>query len=418
MQHHHNHILIDSPVHLVIGPPPNDPETFWPSSLLPQLDEDVDEDGDSSHCGNTSEDSSTGGEDDPESPTTDTGNTGGNESYQQPTRPALHDTESPRHRPRRHHHRHRYHSLSHPWIWGIIERRSMRQDNDEALPSSSSMRNAANDWIRRISHFTFVAKPKALGVWPPSRPKPHGCLPPSLYYSLLLTAYGTHETAQDRNDGSGQVGTERDGYVVLKRWIVPFVHRLGDGHDDAGGLTTRLTSSEFNSSTGNGSEKVDLGHQFYYGQDETESIDDQVNDEDDGGAFIAQKWGALKAVATGDKLEAATPTMTATARDQKEANNDIPLYLIINTLLAEDSAATQIQTNFLEPVTQTKQASLPGFQEYWIETLHEHGLRAGLQAVQGQSAVQQQEQQSESFDFSRSPFCYCSADIQVLLPCE
>ncbi|KAF9976851.1 hypothetical protein BGZ73_007650 [Actinomortierella ambigua] len=213
------------------------------------------------------------------------------------------------------------------------------------------------------------------------------------------------QASDGRGDGVEQASAELDGYVVLKRWVIPFVHRLGDGHDDAGGLTTRLCSGSSEN------QRTAVGDSL--GDDEaTERLDQdaeyEVSDEDDGGTFIARKWDFLKSITAGSNQDANTVT--------DEAKEDALLYLMINTLQAEDSAASQIQAHFLEPVTQTKNAALPGFEEYWIETLHEHGLRVGLQVVQGPFAEQQQEEYQIPVDWSGSPFSYCSADMRTLLP--
>ncbi|KAF9203618.1 hypothetical protein BGZ49_006209 [Haplosporangium sp. Z 27] len=58
-------------------------------------------------------------------------------------------------------------------------------------------------------------------------PPPHGCIPPHLYYKVVISEYD-----YDENEYR---------YSNIKEWIIPFVHRIGDGKDDAGGLTSAYT---------------------------------------------------------------------------------------------------------------------------------------------------------------------------------
>ncbi|KAG9065129.1 hypothetical protein KI688_002451 [Linnemannia hyalina] len=48
--------------------------------------------------------------------------------------------------------------------------------------------------------------------------QPHGCLPPHLYYRVTISEHTTS--------------------TPINEWVLPFVHRIGDGCDHAGGLTT------------------------------------------------------------------------------------------------------------------------------------------------------------------------------------
>ncbi|KAG0224761.1 hypothetical protein BGW42_004873 [Actinomortierella wolfii] len=439
MHYHKKHILIESPAHLVIGPPPNDPDEFWPFCLPLQNIEELDISSEySSQYGDTSSngDYSTGGEE-PPSPSII-------------TTTSVKELLASRRRRRRHHHRHQYHSFRHPWMWGIIKRPSLAfksMNDDPSLASSSSSTNkenatsikttaatttpASDDWIERISHLTLIAKPRALGIWPPSRPKPHGCLPTNLYYSMLLTAYGTRQ--RSGRDGAGERGQTSDvqeQHEVLRQWIIPFIHRLGDGHDDAGGLTTRLCGDTEEDLTDggndNGPPKLDLDLNSHH---DIEDYEERDCDEDDGGAFITRKWKALNQSATSSQSDDDAAAATTTTAPTKKGDHT-SLYIRINALQAEDSASTQIHAHFLEPIPETKHAVLPGFEEYWIETLHEYGLCVRPHAIQAQKGAQKghddqasilpqdSSQQEESLDWSRSPFCYCSTDLLALLPCE
>ncbi|KAF9290429.1 hypothetical protein BGZ68_007057 [Mortierella alpina] len=102
-------------------------------------------------------------------------------------------------------------------------------------------------------YFVLRGVPHLWGAYPPDIVKPHGCIPPHLYYSVNVSEYDyerkphqdrdtnssvtdtlRHITLDDKNNSDCTSHTQKP----LQEWTLPFVHRLGDGHDHAGGLTT------------------------------------------------------------------------------------------------------------------------------------------------------------------------------------
>ncbi|KAF9108290.1 hypothetical protein BGX29_002020 [Mortierella sp. GBA35] len=69
--------------------------------------------------------------------------------------------------------------------------------------------------------FVLQGTPHPWGTYPPDMEQPHGCLPPHLYYHVTITEHHTNTSSTDS-----------------RKWVIPFVHRIGDGNDHAGGLTT------------------------------------------------------------------------------------------------------------------------------------------------------------------------------------
>ncbi|KAG0373776.1 hypothetical protein BGX24_011248 [Mortierella sp. AD032] len=72
--------------------------------------------------------------------------------------------------------------------------------------------------------FFLQGTPYPWGTYPSDMEEPHGCMPPNLYYRVTISECTSNNNRNTSNE-----------------WILPFVHRIGDGNDEAGGLTTIYT---------------------------------------------------------------------------------------------------------------------------------------------------------------------------------
>ncbi|KAG0268474.1 hypothetical protein BGZ95_002454, partial [Linnemannia exigua] len=72
--------------------------------------------------------------------------------------------------------------------------------------------------------FFLQGTPLLWGTYPLDMEEPHGCMPPHLYYRVTISEYNTNNNKNTSNE-----------------WTLPFVHRISDGNDEAGGLTTVYT---------------------------------------------------------------------------------------------------------------------------------------------------------------------------------
>ncbi|KAG0361407.1 hypothetical protein BG005_008423 [Podila minutissima] len=77
------------------------------------------------------------------------------------------------------------------------------------------------------SCFVLEGTPHSLGSYPPDIPEPHGCMPPHLYYATTVYEYILDTSTLHTST-----------WAPKATWTLPYVHRLGDGRDDAGGLTS------------------------------------------------------------------------------------------------------------------------------------------------------------------------------------
>ncbi|KAF8939750.1 hypothetical protein EDD21DRAFT_368268 [Dissophora ornata] len=80
-----------------------------------------------------------------------------------------------------------------------------------------------------IQSFVLTGTPHPWGSYPANISEPHGCIPPHLYYRVTVSEY--HRELSETSTGH-------------REWVLPFVHRLGDGRDDAGGLTSAYSLLE------------------------------------------------------------------------------------------------------------------------------------------------------------------------------
>ncbi|KAG0257110.1 hypothetical protein BG011_004160 [Mortierella polycephala] len=102
------------------------------------------------------------------------------------------------------------------------------------------------------TYFVLKGSPLPWGTYPPAMRPPHGCIPPHLYYHVKISEYldiealsGSQEHGVDgfsdnldRMNLHGDGGIAKDQVEPIAEWVVPFVHRIGNGNDHAGGLTT------------------------------------------------------------------------------------------------------------------------------------------------------------------------------------
>ncbi|KAF9915209.1 hypothetical protein BX616_006659 [Lobosporangium transversale] len=111
--------------------------------------------------------------------------------------------------------------------------------------------------------FILTGTPHPWGSYPHDISPPHGCIPPHLYYQVSIMEYDQSSNFSCRNSQNIQEERERGprdlesnkgsttdlnpgdrGGMFENKWIIPFVHRFGDGQDDAGGLTSSYQALE------------------------------------------------------------------------------------------------------------------------------------------------------------------------------
>ncbi|KAG0047317.1 hypothetical protein BGZ83_007615 [Gryganskiella cystojenkinii] len=129
-----------------------------------------------------------------------------------------------------HSHHHHDHSLpEQPHFWAVFrpEKDSLITPKDSAFLGTRGTRDS--------TVFFLSGTPHLWGSFPPEMPEPHGCIPPHLYYSVTLSELPS-STSSSRNTTSA--GEKKTGDSARQEYQIPFVHRFGDGKDDAGGLTT------------------------------------------------------------------------------------------------------------------------------------------------------------------------------------
>ncbi|CAO3565625.1 unnamed protein product [Mortierella alpina] len=133
-------------------------------------------------------------------------------------------------------------------FWAIF-----RPSADTRLPSPIS--ESSPSLSEAPPFFVLRGVPHHWGSYPPDIVKPHGCIPPHLYYRVAISEHNTSSSRtahHHRGNDNGVSDTLRQislddkssddcllgAHRPLQEWTLPFVHRLGDGHDHAGGLTT------------------------------------------------------------------------------------------------------------------------------------------------------------------------------------
>lgn len=105
------------------------------------------------------------------------------------------------------------------FFWAVF-----RPNTATILPKPSSTQQHPPDQTNSPSSstkevlFFLQGTPHPWGSYPPDMEQPHGCLPPHLYYRVTIS--------------------EHTNSTPINEWVLPFVHRIGDGCDHAGGLTT------------------------------------------------------------------------------------------------------------------------------------------------------------------------------------
>ncbi|KAF9373517.1 hypothetical protein CPB97_000487 [Podila verticillata] len=188
-----------------------------------------------------------------------------------------------RHHPDRHHHHHHQSNESNPHFWAI-------------MPSPATN-----------SCFVLKGIPHPLGSYPLDIPEPHGCIPPHLYYATTV-----YEHTLDPSSSSLHLST-----TPKRTWTLPYVHRLGDGRDDAGGLTSAYHLL------------IDL------------------EDADDFGAFIGQHVMEEKQEEKQEEEEEEEGESGEHERDHKK--EAAMMYACTNILVGEARVLSAIRSHFFEP---------------------------------------------------------------------
>ncbi|KAG0013383.1 hypothetical protein BGZ82_002150, partial [Podila clonocystis] len=189
--------------------------------------------------------------------------------------------------------------------------------------------------------------PHPPGSYPPDIPEPHGCMPPHLYYITTVYEHSLDTSASLPTSTSAPKAT----------WTLPYVHRLGDGRDDAGGLTSAY--------------HLLVDHE----------------DADDFGAFIGQIMGHE-------------------SRDSKKA----ALYACTNILVGETRALGTIQRQFFQDPWGGQGGTGTGTEQTGLEELLPQGL-AQLKRIFDRTI-------QPSLESDEHPFSLCISDLQLVLPKE
>ncbi|KAG0082556.1 hypothetical protein BGZ92_011625 [Podila epicladia] len=232
-----------------------------------------------------------------------------------------------------HHHHHDHHDQPNepnqaPYFWAI-------------MPSPSTN-----------SCFVLEGTPHSLGSYPPEIPEPHGCMPPHLYYATTVYEYTLDSSCSHASSWT---------WAPKATWTLPYVHRLGDGRDDAGGLTSAY-------------------HLL---------VDRE--DADDFGAFIGQ-------------------IMEEVAEEVNQNSKKAALYACTNILVGETRVLGEIQKYFFEEPWQRHEGigALPGL-ELLPQSL------AQLKRVFDTTAIAQASLLDSE---DEHPFSLCISDLQLVLPKE
>ncbi|KAF9581090.1 hypothetical protein BGW38_002021 [Lunasporangiospora selenospora] len=107
------------------------------------------------------------------------------------------------------------------WFWAVFQ--PSKITIIEQRSASKVDRNDSVEETAKSPCFYLMGTPRPWGEYPSDMPVPHGCIPPHLYYSVDMFSTEINSNSQGQR---------------LREWSLPFVHRFGDGRDDAGGLTT------------------------------------------------------------------------------------------------------------------------------------------------------------------------------------
>ncbi|KAF9321685.1 hypothetical protein BG003_000105 [Podila horticola] len=188
------------------------------------------------------------------------------------------------------------------------------------------------------SYFVLEGVPHPLGNYPPDIPEPHGCIPPHLYYATTVYEH-THNTSTPK-----------------ATWTLSYVHRLGDGRDDAGGLTSAY--------------HLLVDHE----------------DADDFGAFIGQ------------------------IMDENDSGSKKALYACTNILMGETRVLGAIQKHFFEEPWRGHGGTRTGARgaETELEELPQS-------LAQLKSVFDRTTDQISSLDSDEHSFSLCISDLQLVL---
>ncbi|KAF9304831.1 hypothetical protein BGZ74_000430 [Mortierella antarctica] len=204
------------------------------------------------------------------------------------------------------------------------------------------------------SCFVLEGTPHSLGSYPPDIPEPHRCMPPHLYYATTVYEYILDTSTLHTST-----------WAPKATWTLPYVHRLGDGRDDAGGLTSAY-------------------HLL---------VDRE--DADDFGAFIGQ-------------------IMEEDAEDENHNINKAALYACTNILVGETRVLGGIQKHFFEEPWKRQQGTRAGAGAGGAATGGEvlPQSLAQLKRVFDTTAFAQASSDSED----EHSFSLCISDLQLVLP--
>lgn len=211
------------------------------------------------------------------------------------------------------------------------------------------------------SYFVLEGAPHPLGSYPPDIPEPHGCIPPHLYYATTV-----YEHSLDPSSSfSSHLST-----TPKRTWTLPYVHRLGDGRDDAGGLTSAYHLL------------VDL------------------EDADDFGAFIEQHIMEKEQEEEGEEEQEEGESGEQEQDCKKEA---AMLYACTNILVGEARVLSVIQSHFFEPWSKGQRSPPPPPQ-------------TGLEIPLGLTQLKDIFATLSHASLVDHPFSLCISDLQLVLP--
>ncbi|KAF9912143.1 hypothetical protein EC991_000553 [Linnemannia zychae] len=173
--------------------------------------------------------------------------------------------------------------------------------------------------------------------------EPHGCMPPHLYYRVTICEHTKNDNTVTNNSNE---------------WVLPYVHKIGDGNDEAGGLTTLYTL-----------------------------LRDQ-EDAEDNGVFIRTKIRHLQSSATGTYNNSPIPPS---------------LYASTEILISERRTMDVIQRQFFSSSTTTSTSVINQGSYDLVPELREfqNHLQKTLQAVDTTETL---------------PFSLVQSDLKLILP--
>ena len=230
-----------------------------------------------------------------------------------------------------HHHHHQDHEQGHEdreaHFWAVfhpnVDRTIRAPYHQEALRVKGAKETASPS---SSSLFVLRGFPHPWGCYPPELPEPHGCLPPHLYYRVVLSESKYRDPSETPSTESKEAicKSDRAGRQEIdqtnvddsfREWILPFVHRLGDGKDDAGGLTTAYSLLE-----------------------DQESADDF-------GVFIQEALQQLPS----EENNASPSSSSSSSSTTEDRPSNLCLYASTDILVSETRTMDVIKDNFFTP---------------------------------------------------------------------